>query len=118
MSLTKLAVWALLIAAFYAGLQYAQLYFYASAFDDFIRDEVKFAPTRESTDEDHLRTHILDASQQYGMTVEPKDIRVTKTRDPDHQLQMLDVEVTYSAPLDFSLFKRQLNFRTDATVSY
>lgn len=99
-------------------MQYAQLYFYASAFDDFIRDEVKFAPTRESTDEDHLRNHILNASQQYGMSVEPKGIRVTKARDPDHQLQTLQVDVTYSALLNLSLFKRQLNFRTNANVSY
>ena len=99
-------------------MQYAQIYFYASAFDDYIRDEVRFAPARDTANEDYLKSHILSASKQYGMDVDFKGIRVKKTENYQQQLETLEVSVSYSAPLDLNLFKKQLRFTTDANVTY
>jgi len=95
-----------------------QLYFYASEFDDFIKDEVKFAPTRESTEEDHLRTHISEAALQYGMTLNPRDIRIEKTRDSQQITNKLEVNVAYTGNLDLHYKQYPVHFRTNAVILY
>jgi len=103
----------------FAFAQCAPVYFYAWEFDDFIKDEVKFAPLRESTYEDHLRAHILDLARHYKFDLDPKQIRISKTPTiPGMSWQTLSVEVTYSAPVDLDLFTRELHFHTIASIAY
>ena len=52
--LKRLLVWTFLAAVFYALIQFIPAYFYASEFDDFVKDDVKFTPMRENTEEGNL----------------------------------------------------------------
>jgi len=115
--LWRLITWLVVGAGFFAGAKYAQVYFYASEFDDFVKDEVKFAPTRESTDSDHLTEHILDAAGQYGVDLDARDIKIRKTHTSE-DIETLTVDVNYSAELDLQVYKPALHFHSTATISY
>jgi len=108
----------LLIASLYAGFQYLQVYFYASAFDDYVHNAVRFAPARDRTNEDYLKTHILEVSRDFGVNVDEKDVRVKKTRNDEQQFETLEVNVSSTAPLDLNNFKKELLFKTNAYISY
>ena len=110
----------MLITAFYGGAKYAQMYFYVAAFDDFVKDEVKFAPTRESTDKEHLNEHITDAAEQYGMHLDTKGINIEKQHfeSEGSYIDTLRVDVSYSAELDLNVYKPHIQFHTTASVTY
>jgi hypothetical protein len=114
----RILIWTLLVAAFFVAIQFIPAYFYASEFEDFVKDEVKFAPTRESTDRDHLVEHIMEASNQYGVQVNPKDIFVKKTENTDSNYETLSVSVAYSIPVDLYYFTHQLHFQVNTSISY
>jgi hypothetical protein len=118
--ITRSRIIALLViaAVFYGAIQYAQVYFCAVEFDDFIKSEVKFAPAREQTDADHLATHIANASLEYGVDVDPSEIRIHKIHNHEQNFDTLTIEVPYHAVVDLSLYKPQLQFHTIATVTY
>ncbi|HYR44493.1 MAG TPA: hypothetical protein VER98_15800 [Terriglobia bacterium] len=114
----RLLIWVLFGAGFFVAIQYLPAYFYASEFDDFVKDEMKFAPTRESTDKEHLTAHITDASAHYGVHIDPKGITVTKTYNADSNLRTLTVSVAYTIPVDLYYFTPQLRRQVTASVSY
>jgi hypothetical protein len=114
----RIFLWLAMAATFYVGVQYAKVYFYVTEFNDFIADEVKFAPTRESTEEDHLQEHIRDASGQYGLEIDLGEIKVNKTHDMDNDISTLAVDVSYSVPVDLYFFKPAAHFQTHDSVSY
>src|SRR5437588_12571656 len=116
--LRRLLLFVFLGAAFFIAIQFIPAYFYASEFDDFVKDEVKFAPTRESTDREHLIQHITDASVHYGVKIEPKGITIKKTENFATNLQTLTVSVVYSIPVDLYYFTEQLRRHVDASISY
>ncbi len=105
-------------AVFYAVIQYAQVYFCAAEFDDFIKTEVKFAPARDGMDTAHLATQIANASLEYGVDVDPRQIRVSKIHNSQKNFDTLTVEVPYHAAVDLHLYKPQVEFYTIATVKY
>jgi len=109
----------ILSCSVFAFAQCAPIYFAAWEFDDFIKDEVRFAPLRESVQEDHLRAHILEVAKHYKLQLDPKEIEITKTTTiPGMSWKTLSVDVTYSAPVDLNLFQRQLHFHTTASIAY
>jgi hypothetical protein len=114
----RLLIWVLVGAVFFVAIQFIPPYFYASEFDDFVKDEVKFAPTRESTDEDHLTEHITEMSTRYGVQIEPNGIIVKKTENTDSNYETLSVSVAYSIPIDLYYFTHQLHRQVNATISY
>ena len=114
----RLLIWVLFGAAFFVGIQYIPAFFYASEFDDFVKDEVKFAPTRESTDREHLIQHITDASGHYGVQIDPKGITIAKVRNIDSNYQTLTVSVAYSVPVDLYYVTHRLHRRVNASISY
>ena len=117
--LRQLVFATLLCASFYILAQCATVYFYVSAFEDFVRDQVKFAPFRHGVDENNLFVNIVDAARYYNLEVDPQQIKIRKTtRIPGMSWTTLGVDVTYTASLDLSLFKRPLHFHTSATVAY
>jgi hypothetical protein len=116
--LRRLVIWVLFGAAFFVTIQFIPAYFYASEFDDFVKDEVKFAPTRESTDREHLTEHITAASLHYGVQIDRKGISVSKSRNSDSDLETLTVSVAYSIPVDLYYFTRPLHRHVEASVSY
>lgn len=99
-------------------LQYLPVLFYAWAFDDFVRDEVRFAPMRETAEQEHLVDHILEQARRYRVIVDKKDVRVSKTRDPQRGIRMLAVDIDYRAPVDLYYFVHEVRFNFRTSISY
>lgn len=119
MTLRHVFLATILSASFYAFTQFAAVYFYVWAFQDFVSDEVKFLPMREGTDEHHLPEHILDMARHYNVQLNPKEIKIRKTVTiPGMTWTTLGVDVSYTALVDLSLFKQPLRFHTAASVVY
>ena len=116
--LKRVLIWVLFGAAFFVAIQYLPAYFYASEFDDFVKDEVKFAPTRESTDREHLTQHITDASTHYGVQIDPKGITIEKTQNTDSDYRTLTVSIAYRMPVDLYYFTPRLRRNVKASISY
>src|SRR6266852_6062290 len=70
----RIFVFVVIGAFFFVGMQFLSVYFYAWEFDDFTRDELKFAPTREDDSKEHLVEHIKQEAQFYGLSLNGKDI--------------------------------------------
>ena|SRR5579862_9402970 len=108
-----------LLSSFYAFTQFATAYFYVSEFQDFIQDQVKFAPLRERADEMHLAMNIVDAARYYNLEIDPKEIKIRKTATvPGTSWSTLAVDVTYTAFVDLDVFKQPLRFHTSSSVAY
>jgi hypothetical protein len=116
--LRRLLLFVFFAAVFVAAIQFIPAYFYASEFDDFVKDEVKFASTRESTEQEHLVDHILEQAMHYGVEVNPKDIVVTKTKSADSSYKKLTVSVAYRMPVDLYYFTYRLHFQVNASTAY
>jgi hypothetical protein len=105
--------------AFYTFTQFATVYFYVWEFQDFVKDEVKFAPFRENADENRVFLHILDAARYYNLEIDPKEIKVSKAITiPGMAWTTLGVDVDYTALVDLKGFKHPLHFHTKASVAY
>lgn len=105
-------------AAFLVVLRYAPVLFYSWEFNDFIDDEAKFAPMRETDDRQHLVAHILEQGFQFGMVVDKDDVVVTKIYHPESGITTLAVDVGYTVPMNFYLFNYQARFRHHTTTNY
>jgi hypothetical protein len=102
----------------YVALQYVPLFFYALEFDDFVRDEVKFAPLRETDDKEHIMQHILDEARFYRMILDKNDIKVTKTRDSSRGINFLTADVEYRMPVDLYYFTHEVRFHLHTSTAY
>ena len=91
------------IALLYAATQYGPAYFAAFQFNDFIRQEVKFAAAAQKT-ADVVRSDILAEAQELGIALEKNDVHMTK-RGPS-----LTVEFQYRWPINLRLYKHDLVF--------
>ena len=119
MTLRQMFFGTILTISLYVFTQFATVYFYVWEFQDFVNDEVKFAPTRESVHEDHLIWHIADMARYCKVELDPKQIRIRKTATiPGMTWTTLAVDVTYSAPVDLSLYTHPLHFHTKASIVY
>ena len=116
--LKRVFVFVLIGARFFVGLQFVSVYFYAWEFDDFVRDELKFALMRERGTEQHLVDHIRDTAQFYGMTTDKKNIRIEKHKDASSGLTFLAADVNYSTPVDLFYFTYQLHRHVHASTVY
>lgn len=116
--LRQVFVYGILAAAAYAGVRYAELRYHASEFDVFVKNEVKYAPTREGTDPSNIRDKVLGAAPQFGMTLDPDDVRIKRTYDYDQERSTLQVDVTYSSMLDLPSVHHQFTFHSSAAVTF
>ena len=116
--LRRVLLFVFLGALFIAAIQFIPAYFYASEFDDFVKDEVKFAPTRESTQREHLVEHILAEAMYYGVDVNPKDIVIKKTKSADSNFEKLTVSVPYTISVDLYYFTHRMHRQVDASTGY
>lgn len=109
-----------LYSAVYLFGRVASVYFYAEEFQDFVNDQVKFAPFRQNTDEVRLSEQIRDAARYYNLRIDrPGDIKIHKTQTiPGMTWTTLGVDVRYTALVDLSLFKQPVHFHTAASVAY
>ena len=95
-----------LIALLFAATQYIPPYFYALQFNDFIRQEVKFAVTaRKTTDE--VRTNIIRKAQEFNIALTERDIKVTR-RGPS-----FTVDLEYRFPINMRAYQHELVFRAN-----
>jgi hypothetical protein len=116
--LKRLFVFVLIGAVFFVAIQFASVFFYAWQFEDFVKDEVKFAPMRESDERAHLVEHILSQGQSYSLTLDPKDIEVQKHTDTDSGITTLQVKVNYTSPVDLYYFTYPLRRNIRAATMY
>ena|SRR5688572_7382685 len=99
------------VAALYAATQYGPAYFAAFQFNDFIRQEVKFAaPTRKSIET--VRADIVRSAMEFGIALDRRDVRIT-TQGPS-----FTVEFDYRWPIDLRVYKHDLVFHVSETGEF
>ena len=98
----------LLILALFAGSQIIPAYFNAFQFNDYIKQEVKFAVASRKTT-DMIRAKIVDKAKELGINVGPKDISITR-RGPSFTIQL-----DYFIPIDLRFYQRDLSFHVSET---
>ena len=98
----------ILVAAIVAGSQYAPAYFFAIQFNDFIRQEVKYAAAaRKSTDV--ITREVLDKAKELKIPITARDVHITR-RGPSFTL-----DLDYGWPIDLRVYQHELRFH--ASVS-
>jgi len=98
----------ILVALLFAAAQYVLAYFAAFQFNDFVRQEVKYAGTSRKTTET-LRQNVFQKANELGIALDKKDIRITR-RGPSFTL-----EVDYKWPIDMKVYHHELVFHTSET---
>ena len=116
--LKRIFVLVLFGALLFVAIQFAAVFFYAWEFDDFVKDEVKFSPMRESAEKAHLVEHIITQGQNYSLAIDPKDIMVQNHTDTNSGITTLKVSVKYTTPVDLYYFKYPLKRNVLAATSY
>jgi hypothetical protein len=116
---SRILIWIFIGALFYVGLQYVPVYFYALEFDDFVKDQVKYAPARKTTETTQLLQLIADEAKRDRMVLDPKrDIKVLKARDAARGVRTLAVDVDYMIPVDLYYFTHPVKFHVHAETVY
>ena len=93
----------LLVALLFAGTQYVPGYFNAIQFNDFVRQEVKYAvASRKSPDT--VRSLVLQKAAELEIPLTKNDIRITR-RGPSFTL-----EIDYRWPVNLRVYKHDLAF--------
>src|SRR5215813_320771 len=92
-----------LVAVLFTSAQYVPAYFAAFQFNDFIRQEVKFAVTNRKTPE-KIRVNIVEKANELGIPLMPKDIHITK-RGPS-----FTVDFEYRLPINLKVYRHELVF--------
>jgi hypothetical protein len=93
----------LLVCAIFVAFQYAPAYINWFEYNDFIRQEVKYAATSRKSP-DALRREIAMKAPEYDIPVTLNDVHVTR-RGPSFTLQ-----VDYEWPIDLRIYKHNLKF--------
>ncbi len=105
LSRRQLFILLVFVALLLAGAQYVPAYFAAFQFNDFVRQEVKYAASTKKT-ADSMRADILQKATDLGIPLTKKDIRITR-RGPSFTL-----EVEYHWPIDMKIYRHELVFHT------
>ena len=96
------------LGVIFAATRYGPPYFAAYQFNDFIRQEVKFAVTARRTAND-LRTDIAKKAQELNIPITARDIKITR-RGP-----ALIVDIEYRVPIDLKVYQHELAFHSNET---
>jgi hypothetical protein len=100
----QLFILLMLVALLFAGSQYVPGYFNAIQFNDFIRQEVKFAVASKKSP-DTIRSQIMQKATELGIPdVKKNDIRITR-RGPSFTL-----ELDYHWPINLRVYQHDLTF--------
>jgi hypothetical protein len=86
----------------------APAYIDALQFNDYIRQEVKYAVAARRTT-DSIRTDVLQKAKELNIGIGPRDIRITQ-HGPAFTL-----ELDYSIPVDLRVYQRNLDFHVFET---
>jgi hypothetical protein len=94
-----------LVVLLFTASQYVPAYFAAFQFNDYVRQEVKYAASSRKT-ADALRTDVFEKASELGIPITKDDIRITR-RGPSFTL-----EVDYHWPIDLKVYHHELLFHT------
>jgi hypothetical protein len=95
-----------LLSLIFAASRYFPPYFAAFQFNDFVREEVKYAGTSRKT-VDAIRTEILQKAGELGIPITKKDIRILR-----RGAASFTVEIDYRWPIDMKVYRHELVFHT------
>jgi hypothetical protein len=98
----------IIAAVIFVGAQYALPVFYSFQFNDFVRQQVKFAGVGRKTTDD-VRREVLDKAKEFSIPITSRDIHITR-RGPAFTL-----DLEYSWPIDLRVYKHDLKFHTSET---
>jgi len=98
----------IVIVLVYAGIQYVPAYFASFQFNDFIREEVKFAFSSRKT-VNAVRADVIKKAKELDISIMPDDIHITR-RGPSFRL-----ELEYRWPIDLKIYKHELIFHASET---
>lgn len=101
----QLFILLILILILFAGTQYVPGYFAAFQFNDYIRQEVKFAVTARKSPE-MIRANVLQKAVELGIPLTKGDIHITR-RGPSFTF-----ELEYRWPINMRIYKHELIFHT------
>jgi hypothetical protein len=93
----------LLVAALFVGSQVVPAYFDAFQFDDYIKQEVKYAAASQRTTDD-VRARIVEKAKEFDIALAPEDILI-KRRGP-----VFTLEFNYIIPVELRAYRRALTF--------
>src|SRR5262245_32229428 len=92
-----------LVVIGFVASQYIPALFNSLQFNDFIRQEVKFAGTSRKTTDDVVRD-IMEKAKEFQIPVTAKDVRITR-RGPSFTL-----DLEYDIPVDLRVYRHVLRF--------
>jgi hypothetical protein len=95
-----------LILLLFAGTQYVPGFFVALQFNDYVRQEVKFAGTARKTPE-AVRTEVVDKATELGIALTDKDVHITR-RGP-----AFNMVIDYHWPINLRVYRHELSFHVD-----
>jgi len=95
----------IVVALLFTAAQYIPAYVTAFQFNDFVRQEVKYAASSRKT-ADTLRAEIFEKASELGIPLTKKDIQITR-KGPTFTL-----EVDYRWPIDMKVYRHELLFHT------
>jgi hypothetical protein len=104
----QLFILLVLILLLFAGAQYVPGYFAALQFNDYVRQEVKFAVTSRKTPES-IRDEALEKANELGIPLSKNDFRITR-RGPAFQM-----EIDYHWPINLRVYQQDLAFHVSET---
>ena len=96
----------ILVAVLFAGTQYVPGYFAALQFNDYVRQEVKYAVSSRKTPE-AVRDEVVDKATELGIELTKKDIHITR-RGP-----AFIMEFEWHWPINMRVYHKDLVFHVD-----
>jgi hypothetical protein len=99
----RFVILVIIVVLIYSAVQYVPAYFAAFQFNDYVRQEVKYAASARKT-ADALRTGILAKAVELGIPLTKNDIRISR-RGPSFTL-----EVEYRWPIDLKVYHHEIPF--------
>jgi hypothetical protein len=98
----------ILFVLLFAGAQYIPAYFAAFQFNDYVRQEVKYALTSRKPPE-AIRGEALEKAKELGIALTKDDIQIAR-RGPS-----FTVNIEYRWPIDLRLYQHELVFHASQT---
>ena len=94
----------ILVAGIYAAFKLVPLYVANYQLKDKISEQARFAVVNRYTD-DQIRDILFKVIQDLDIPAKREDIKIEQTRTG------LLISVNYSVPVDFKVYKTEINFR-------
>ena len=116
--LKRIFVFVVIGGLFFVSVQFISVFFNAFEFDDFVKDEVKFAPIRENDTKAHLAEHILKQSKLYRVILGENDVRVNRNTDTASGVTTLAVDLNYTSQVDLYYFTYEIPRHLHAQTKY